>query len=117
MAYTLPVFNLVARIWGQASGPPPIHAAPRLTVSCQLRFPIRSAWFIQTATFPMLCMLPPLTDVRMDPSTDLADWMEIPAASGRWYTVVAVDDIAKGFANEHRVALVQLFQPVPIPLP
>jgi hypothetical protein len=34
------------------------------------------------------------------------DLLEIPEDSGRWYGVVAVDDMSKGFENEHRVAII-----------
>jgi hypothetical protein len=32
--------------------------------------------------------------------------VEVPSGSGRYYVVVAVDDVGRGFLNEHRYALV-----------
>lgn len=32
------------------------------------------------------------------------DTVECPAGSGRYYDVLCVDDVARGFANEYRLA-------------
>jgi len=52
----------------------------------------------------MNLLVPKLVDVRGPQDTVSADLVEVPAGSGRWYVVVAVDDIGKGFSNEHRTA-------------
>jgi len=54
----------------------------------------------------MSLLLPPLADVRGPQDSVSADMVEVPAGSGRWYFVVGVDDIGKGFANEHRSAAI-----------
>jgi len=50
-------------------------------------------------------LLPSLTDVRDGSCGGESDIIECPAGSGRWYSVVTVDDLGKGFPNEHRFAL------------
>jgi len=54
----------------------------------------------------MQLLLPALTDVRSGVVAAVPDFVEVPAGSGRWYQVYAVDDIGKGFANEHRIAVI-----------
>jgi hypothetical protein len=53
----------------------------------------------------MSLLLPPLSDVRgPQDSSGFTDVVEVPAGSGRYYGVAAVDDIGKGYSNEHRTA-------------
>jgi hypothetical protein len=53
-------------------------------------------------------MVQKLTDVRMATAGGVGgDYVEVPAGTGRWYQVVAVDDVAKGFTNEYRMAVCQ----------
>jgi hypothetical protein len=76
-------------------------------------------------------LLPAGTDIR-DFNCALAgypyDIVEVPSGSGRWYAVGIVDDVAKGFPNEYRMAYITkisdavdsprnagLFWPTPIP--
>lgn len=64
----------------------------------------------------MSLLLPALTDVRGPLASSGADAVECPAGSGRVYLVTFVDDIGKGFINEHRIAqLEQTAQPTPLP--
>jgi hypothetical protein len=73
-------------------------------------------------------LLPPLTDIRDNSCGTRSDVVECPADTRRWYNVSAVDDIGKGFDNEHRVATLQKggwfgdwvtfgFTPWPAPIP
>jgi hypothetical protein len=59
--------------------------------------------FLQTPTL----LLPKLADVRPPIITggQWGDCVEVPAGSLRYYAVLQVDDIGKGFANEHRFAI------------
>lgn len=58
-------------------------------------------------TGTMFLLLPPGTDVRdMNQNIPANDVLEVPSGSGRWYAVALVDDVAKGFDNEHRYALI-----------
>jgi len=54
----------------------------------------------------MTLLLPPGTDIRDQSCSPHADVLELPAGSGRWYLSQSVDDIGKGFDNEHRAALI-----------
>lgn len=132
MAFTLPTFNLVCGIY---SGP--FHSRiVRLPVQvCNLAFGRRVQQSSNIDPFQLLAyvqptlLLPPLTDVRDNSGTFRADVIECPSGTGRWYQVIGVDDIGKGFANEHRAAVLQkiydscdgtgtfpgLFWPEPIP--
>lgn len=68
----------------------------------------------------MYLLLQAYTDIRGENSVGGADTVEVPAGSGRYYTVTWVDDIGKGFSNEHRFAcLVQdsPWAPGVIPIP
>jgi hypothetical protein len=53
-------------------------------------------------------LFPTLTDVRDQFCAPInnPDDVEVPAGSGRIYAVVNVDDVAKGFTNEYRIAYV-----------
>jgi hypothetical protein len=114
MAYRLPTFNLLCNIsQPDALGTPGIPTAPyRLYHQiCQLTYGHRvnviSTGGTATAGVLVLSMnliLPKLTDVRGPQDIGGFDMVECPAESGRWYYVAAVDDIGKGFANEHRTA-------------
>lgn len=113
MAFTIPQFNLVADLYKMFAGYDFTAKAFRVATPCQLRAygshpklvsfgltlytELRSEW----------CLLCPAgTDVRDSSCTGLADVVEVPSGSGRWYAVAYVDDVAKGFANEYRVAMV-----------
>lgn len=52
----------------------------------------------------MNLLLPSLTDVRGPQDVDGEDVVECPQGSGRFYRVTFVDDIGKGYPNEHRTA-------------
>jgi len=53
----------------------------------------------------MELLLPPLTDIRGPWNSMLPDLIEAPAGMKRYYAVRWVDDVAKGFGNEYRIAL------------
>jgi len=76
----------------------------------------------------MTLLLPAGSDVRDVCCNGVNDIIEVPAGSGRWYQVSVVDDIGKGFPNEHRGAVIVkiaepldptgfagLFWPTPVP--
>jgi len=119
MGYRLPTLNLVCNIFSGTTGNTPPTAPPtapaRLTnVPCQLTYGERVNGGATGGTsepgiivMGMNILLTKLTDVRggQDNSTGY-DIIECPAGSGRWYICWAVDDIGKGFTNEHRTAQV-----------
>jgi hypothetical protein len=111
MAFILPTFNLTCDIYDNGGVFPPV-AAPRLTPVCNLAFGRRvNVLSTGGTTVPGLLvigvslLLPPLTDVRGQQDAAVQpDYVQCPAGSGRWYQVQVVEDIGKGFANEHRSA-------------
>lgn len=133
MAFSLPNFNLTCGIYSVV---PPNTLGHRLDSPCNLAMGRRITWPWGSAGpgigmdgFVPSLLLPPLTDVRTNMCGGAADVIEVPAGSGRWYQVAGVDDVGKGFPNEHRLAnLVQIsaafadwvpygipFWPTPIP--
>lgn len=114
MAFRLPTFNILCNI--SAPGAPGVILIPgppfRLAgQSCQLTYGQRTQVASASGTptqgtlvLVMNLLLPALTDVRGPQDLASFDMVEVPAGSGRWYSVIGVDDIGKGFANEHRTA-------------
>jgi hypothetical protein len=120
MAFSLPVFNLTCNI---STGTHP-GGIPRGTSPCNLAFGRRiftpattQGWPVTAAGFFMQLLLPALTDIRSLHSAGTADSVEVPAGTGRWYDVIAVEDAGKGFANEHRVAWLLPLTGWPVPMP
>jgi len=114
VSFTLPTFNLVCDIY---TGPWLSKALRSPGVQCNLAFGKRVNGFPTfdtagdqlAASFEMYLLLPAGTDVRSKIISGQGDIIDVPAGSSRWYGVFAVDDVGKGFANEHRVAdLVQI---------
>lgn len=108
-SHKAPKLPLMCNIWRGNNGPP---AAPLLTPSCQLLWGATHTYVaVVPATVNTTLLrslyLPMGTDIRPTQVPNAGDIVEVPAASGRFYTCVAVDDVAKGFANEFRLALIQ----------
>lgn len=116
MAFRLPSFNLFCNV--STCNVPNIAGIPtppyRLNnQACQLTFGRRvnvtttgGTMAPGILTIAMSLLAPPFTDLRGPQDTVSFDMVEVPAGSGRWYQVVGVDDIGKGFANEHRSAAI-----------
>ena len=93
--------------------PPPPGGPPALSPDCNLAVGRRVSiptveGDLTTAYGSMTLLLPKGTDIR-DAScvASLAgDLVEVPAGSGRFYFVAYVDDVGKGFLNEHRYAYI-----------
>jgi len=121
VAFVLPTFNVTCNIY-TINFPPPA-GPPRLAdVPCQLRAPSANNILIVSslqANSAMVVLLPPLTDIRdaFSPPINNRDWIEVPAGTGRYYTVIYVDDIGKGFPNEHRFAILHKMTAIPWPVP
>lgn len=117
MSFSLPTFNLVCNLFSQAAPPP---APPRISPVCNLAYGRRvSDQFHAASLMYAQLLLPSLTDVR-SLVTGQRDIVEVPAGSGRFYLVNTVEDLGKGFANEHRLAVIQqtaAFGNWPIPIP
>lgn len=128
MAYVLPTFNLTCNVWHNIS-PASVYLIPDATFGCNLApgKRVMPAPADTTAQTLMVLLLPALSDVRANWNGVVADVVECPAGSLRFYQVHAVDDFGKGFGNEHRFALLApIVQgvtfstgliPFPVPLP
>lgn len=118
MAFSLPTFNLVCNIHsGDVWPPPPM----RLSSPCNLAMGRRVNQLNEPSSggagFPIgvgpLLLLPAGTDIRDASCGLVTDLVECPAGSGRWYQTGLVDDAAKGFSNEYRVAyLLKIYEGV-----
>lgn len=111
MAYTIPEMPLTCGIY--TYGPDPFAVPPRLTSDCNLAWGRRvtsgttSEPFASSSAICAYLLMPALTDVRgAVQSGGAGDFLEVPAGSGRYYFSLQVDDLGKGFANEHRFALI-----------
>lgn len=124
MAFRLPTFNLPVNVWRGTSlhtNPPDVITVGNLSPGKLVTSFVANALFGGSGgqVTEMLLRLPALTDVRDGILGGSGrDQIEVPAGSGRFYVAVYVDDIAKGFANEHRYALLSKGAiPWPEPLP
>jgi hypothetical protein len=131
MAFTVPTFNLLCDVY---SGPWPTKSLRISDLPCNLAAarPAKSTAVENEGELwingYMTLLVPALTDLRMLGQGVQNDILEVPAGTGRWYQLNFVDDVGKGFSNEHRMALlVQIAEPLlpsqfpglfwPIPMP
>lgn len=120
--FTVPTFNLDVNIWRTPAVPPvgPPDVIVRGNLAWGRRVNVPSTGGTGVVGVPLMTMtllLPLLTDIRGDATGAAADLVEVPASSGRLYTVAFCDDIGKGFANEHRAAVLVQVQPFITPTP
>jgi hypothetical protein len=120
MPFIVPTFPLIARIWTHGQFP---GGEPRLDTPCQLRAPNpntpNSVGGLVAGSLGIIALFPPGTDIRDGYSgvTNSSDTIEIPVDSGRYYTVGYVNDIALGFPNVHRYAVLAKTTNLPWPEP
>jgi hypothetical protein len=115
MAYVLPTFNLSVSIWTNATYPGPARLVTVGNLAWGRRVNVASMSTIG-AEQGLTLLLPKLTDVRSSNMPSGPDLVECPTGSGRFYEVAFVDDIGKGFSNEHRAAVLAQLVPMPQPL-
>lgn len=124
MPFRLPTFNLMVGIWRGSTphtSPPDVIAMGNLSPGRIVAVAQQNAVLATPGAILgwMYLRLPALTDIRdgILGATSL-DQVEVPLGSGRFYRAVYVDDIGKGFANEHRYAyLCKGSDPWPEPIP
>lgn len=116
MAFRLPTFNLVCNV--ATCDTPNVAAIPTgplrlVNEPCQLTYGRRvnvsstgGTTIAGVLTLAMNLLVGKLVDVRGPQDTVSFDMVEVPAGTGRWYQCAAVDDIGKGFSNEHRTACI-----------
>ncbi|KAL0630409.1 hypothetical protein Q9L58_010743, partial [Maublancomyces gigas] len=120
MAFVLPSFNIVVNVW-RVNGTGANYAAPdvtpiaNLTPGRRVMQNLAGAGSFTNYDQIMELLLPPLTDIRASWNGLLPDLVECPSGSGRFYNVIWVDDVGKGFANEHRIAQIQYLKSGAVP--
>lgn len=135
MAFSVPAFPLLCDIY---TGPWLSKSLRVDDVPCNLAWSKRVNTGLTAGSGPssaaaqsfMTLLLPAATDIRDNAGLVGAtgDIVEVPKGSGRWYGVIYVDDLGKGFANEHRGAtILKIYEKVnptefaglawPVPIP
>jgi hypothetical protein len=123
VAYVLPAFNLSVGIWRDPHLPPLLpdlvirgNLSPGEIGSMHDPVAVGAGQPLRFVLMWLRC--PPLSDLRPFSLTPSADLVEVPLGSGRFYFVFDVDDVGKGFPNEHRFALLAKGGPTwPFPIP
>jgi hypothetical protein len=117
--FRVPAMPLVCNVWHAPNAPP---AAPDIAnLQCQLRGPAQhpsglSSVFASVVATPAL-LVTALTDIRDYANPNGTDTVECPAGSGRFYLIQMVEDVGKGFLNEHRFAALVKTGMWPVPIP
>lgn len=121
MSFHLPNFNLFADVYHAPWVVPP-GRGPDAVFPCNLtpgRRQQAALWTPSGATDQSsrtYALFPPSVDVRDKVNVGGGDLVQIPSGSGVFYQVVSVHDVAKGFSNEYRVAVLQkVATPTPMP--
>jgi len=123
VAFVLPTFNMTCDIY---TFPYNFAGAPRIANQpCQLRAPAAQAAQFGSGLLAwvncMMLLLPPATDIRDSYCTPInsSDAVVIPIGTNCRYLVMWVNDIGKGFPNEHRFAMIAKTNsgPWPVPIP
>lgn len=116
MAFVLPTFNLVVRIRRFTNGPygPGGPVAGAFDSPAGMRLFKTGLFLLAQGSQGAGCalLLPKGTDVRMNGPSTNADMVEAPKGSGLWWTVRSVFDVAKGYPNEYRLAVIFSFNTV-----
>lgn len=114
-SFALPVFNISCNIWHGGLTHMPPSGVPDLVVNGNLangrvwHLPVwqRRLPGLGAMSMSSSILFPKGTDVRDVSTTTGPDIIECPAGTGRLYWVTYVDDIARGFGNEHRWVVMQ----------
>lgn len=120
MPYIVPAFPLIVNIWRNGNptiNPPDVVSPGNLSPGKRVMVAPILAPGLDPPQLLMEVLLPKLTDVRGWNAAAGPDTVEVPSGSGRFYSVAMVDDIGKGFTNEHRFAILRQTAPWPSPIP
>lgn len=127
MAFNPPTFNLTCNVWHGTSLHPGVLPADITGLACALQHAKKNAYDMSLAELeglPLWTMLtyllvPAGSDIRDQSTATGSDVIECPAGSGRFYMTTNVDDVAKGYPNEYRIAPLLkwtvIMWPTPIP--
>lgn len=115
MAFNAPQFPLAANNFqGYGVGPlPPPPGTPVIAIKVQIKvyFTAIVSGFLQTSQGLLIVKVAKATPLSAVNPGAQQDLLEIPAASGRFYSARYVHEVAKGFPNEYRMAIVQDLTP------
>lgn len=120
MPFVVPQMPLVVNIWrngNPTANPPDVITVGNLTPGKRVTSPPSGTKAIPGPQLLMMVLLPPRTDVRGNEAVGGPDTVEIPGGTSRFYEVQTVDDIGRGFANEHRFATLLASGTWPSPVP
>lgn len=122
MAFRVPTFPLTVNIWryGNAVANPadvvsPGSISPGRRSTEQVTPVYSNVAFSAAARLIYTELQQPITELLLPKLTDVQPWglnatapngdcVEAPAGSGRFYVVIGVEDVGKGFSNEYRLA-------------
>lgn len=120
MAFSVPTFNLTARVWRFYAGPYTSVHPGGVDTPCNLRM-LKTAAMVNSISLnepTMLLLVPKGTDIRGRDGfgNGNGDIVEVPKGTGRFYELTFVDDVARGFTNEYRVGCASQAQSIaPVP--
>ena len=109
MAFVVPQFPLNINVWraGNAtSNPPDVTTTGNLSPGKRVTTASNIGEVPPPAMLSEL-LFPKQVDIRGANQGAGSDTLEIPAASGRYYSCLQTEEVGLGFANHHRIAFVQ----------
>jgi hypothetical protein len=110
--FRVPTFNLTVNLFRAPStfGDPPdatfkaVLSAGRRSMLALVGPSVLGSLNLLQEVMELMC--PAGTDIRGTATNGLSDMVEVPAGSSRFYPVLWVDDIGKGFPNEYRLGVI-----------
>lgn len=120
MSFSIPAMPLPVWVWRYLNGPPnPPDMVTVGNLAYGKRVTLVNGNFSAGLFDPVLAYLlvPAGTDIRDRLSLNTPDLLAVPGGTARLYIAEYVDDLGKGFPNEHRFVLMakQLGWPFPYP--
>lgn len=118
--YTIPVMPNVVNIWRNGAAytdPPDVVTVGNLALGRRVAGSKLQDGTTNPSDGGMWLLVPKDTDIRDSKALTGEDMVEVPGGTGRLYTVKWVDDIGKGFANEHRFGVLMGLPPWGVPFP
>jgi len=120
MPYVIPAMPLVVNVWrngNPTTNPPDVITIGNLSPGKRVFLGYNPIRVGAQSQLLMELLIPPRIDVRGPNNAGGADVVECPAGTARFYEVVFVDDIGKGFPNEHRLVIMGQSAGWPNPIP
>lgn len=126
MSFVVPQMPLSCNIWLHFQPGVSTYASPDVTISCNLTPGKRV--FMNTDNLRIYStdgrtvfgqcvelLLPKLGQISAGSPAKTPSVVEVVPGSQRMYWVVYVDDVGKGFANEHRMAVMRMINEAALP--